>query len=191
MNNDTFIPPVVRQPRGGLPNISGKIILIVIGLALALIVGVGLMLLSSANNPTDRLDQLNGRMTALQAVVEVGKNRAQDTNLKKAVGDASILLISDVRLIAEATATAGATGSNKQIIAAEDETKLIERLETAAVNGQFDQVYVPELIDKYESTIRLLAAVQSSTNSASLKSATSVTKKHCESIVSQLQALTI
>ena len=191
MDNNNFIPPVVNQRRSGLPNISGKIIMIVVGLALALIIGVALMFLARGNNPTDRLDQLNARMTALQSVVAVGSNRAQSSDLRKVVSDASILLVNDTKTISETTALAGASGQNKEIMAAENETKLIEQLETAAINGQFDRVFVPELIEKYEATIRLLTVVGGGTNSPSLRAAATTAKTNCESILKQLQALTI
>jgi len=189
--DNSFISPVAN-PSGNRGNgLSGKFVLVIIGLVVAVLLAAGLLLISGGSDPTEKLDATNAKLTELQLILENGEQNAKSGDVRKINTDARILLVNDIALMSEVSLAAGADGSTQAPAIDEEEDPLLERLNTAAVNGQFDEVYVPELIETYEDTILLLASLERDTSNAAIKSAALTTRKHAETITLQLQALVI
>lgn len=187
--DNSFISPVANPTgnRGG--GLGGKVIFIVIGLVVAALIGVGLMLISGGSDPTEKLDAVNAKLTELQLVLENGQENAKSVDVRKINSDAKILLTNDISLMSEVSLAAGADGSSQPSAPDEAEDPLLERLNTASVNGQFDEIYVPELIELYEETTILLANLEKDTSDPAIKAAAMMTRKHAETITLQLQAI--
>jgi|GEM_PF-4067337 len=189
--DNSFISPVANPSgrRGG--GLSGKFVFIIIGLVITALIAAGLLLISGGGDPAEKLDAVNAKLTELQLLIENGEQNAKSGDIRKINTDARILLVNDIALMSEVSLAAGADGSTQAPAVSEDEDPLLERLNTAAVNGQYDEVYVPELIEAYEEAIVLLASLERDTTSAAIKSAALTTRKHAETITLQLQALVV
>ena len=178
-----FIAPVVN-PRSTGPNKF----LVLGGIAVFLIVVlVGFfMIFSSSSGPNDMVTRANARMGALNQMVASGKEHAEHPDLRKVISEASLLLIGDVAAFKALT-----TEVNEQITAEESEATLLQQLETAAVNGQFDESYVPVLIEKYEDTNNIMELVLTSNISADARQTTEKIIAHNEAMLVQLNKLTL
>lgn len=189
--DNSFISPVANPTgnRGG--GLSGKVLFLIIGIMVAILLAIGLLLLSGGSDPAEKLDIVNAKLTELQLVLENGNENAKSGDVRKINTDARILLINDIALLSEVSLAAGADGSTQPPPVDEEEDPLLERLNTAAVNGQFDETYVPELIELYEESIILLAQLEGETSNSAIKAAAMTTRKHAEIIALQLQAIVI
>ncbi len=185
-----FISPIAnrKQSRSKLPLIAAIVgVLVVIG------GGIAMLIISNANNPVPTMDRLNSRMSALSSYVAEGSKSARSADVVKITSDARILLTGDTATIKKATATAGAQGKSKDIIAAEKQraNAILEDLKSASVDGRFDREYVMTLTEELTDTQDLLDEVNEASSKAAVKSATKSASGHITTILAALDKLSL
>ncbi len=185
-----FISPVAnpKQSRNKLP-----IILAIVGVVGVILGGVALLIASNTNNPVSSMDKLNARMTALSSYVTVGRTSARAADVIKITSDANILLIGDTATLKKATATAGAQGKSKDVIASEKQraTAILKDLNSASVDGRFDREYVMTLTEELTDTQDLLDEVNEASSKATVKTATKNVSDHIATILAALDKLSL
>lgn len=128
-------------------------------LAFGVILAVGAIIFLFANPTADagtESQKLTWRMAALEEYFDYGREYSQSDDMRKFTSESIILLSGDIPRVEEAIKSAGYNKTNADIKAAEADTEKIEELRTAGVNGRFDAVYKPLLLDKLESVMNQL-----------------------------------
>lgn len=177
------VPSKMPQQKSGP---SGKILVIVALLVVAILGGVGLLL--AGQDRTGPLSQrLTYRLEALADILADGKKNASSDKLRKVTGEASLLLSGDITSLTE---TLPKTKGKKPatIVAAESSKPSLERLKTAKVNGTYDLTYTSELTSKLETTSALIEELHKETRSKSLKASLATTYEHIAQFQKDLAA---
>lgn len=153
----------------------------------------GLRFVLGANDTTPAMDRLNAKMTSLNAYTDEARKNARNPDIVKINSDSSVVLKSDALAIQSATELAGASGENKDVIAAEESIRntALEDLRTAAIDGRFDRAYVTLMKDELAQTQLLLKTVTSSSNSSQLTAASRMTNEHITALLDALNKLSI
>lgn len=172
-----------KQPARGA-GLSGRLILVVIGLLVAVFAGIGLLIANQDN--TGALSQrLTLRLEALEDILKDGKKNATSDKMKKLTGELSILLTGDKATI-EAALPATKTKKSDTLTEAESSKPSIERLKNAKINANYDTAYASELTAKLEATSALIRELHSETKSKALKEALDTTLQHLTQVQKEL-----
>lgn len=185
-----FIPSVAN--RRAVSSLPVKIIWIVIGAVVLGIIGAALLFMSRTPNPVDEITRLEAQMQSLIDITSEGRKSVKNPDLSKTTSDISLVLPSDLDTIT--TASGGKnTKPSSSIIAQEKaiSTENLEKLKTAAVNGRFDQAYIPLLIDRLNATKEQLNIVNKKTARPELKSATLATYNHLDGFIRTLSDIVL
>lgn len=186
-----FIEPIANRKPGR--KVPGTLIALIVGIVLVIIAGVGLLIMNTNASPVSNMDRLNARMAALSSYVTEARKSARNPDLAKINSDTSIILSGDIGAIKSATASAGAKGATKDVIAAEKQasTKLLTQLQKAALDGRFDREYLTVMSEQLQSTQTLLREVNEKSSSAKVKTATKSAYDHLSTILKSLDALAL
>ena len=170
-----FIEPVANRktPSSMSPK---KIIIAVVGLSLAVIIGVGLMLVSRTTDPVDEVSMLNLQMANLV------------TMATEASVDAATLLIGDAGNL---TIVTKGIKAKKDITTSEKASfaPVLSEIKSAGVDGRFDRVFVPLFVERLESTQRQAKIVFRRTSQPALKAAASNTYDHLSTVITTFKAI--
>lgn len=161
-----FIEPTnLHSGRVGNPSESRAIIgMLIFGVILA----IGAIIYLFANpsaNPADESQRLTWRMAAMSEYFNYGREYSQSDAMRKFTSESIILLSGDIPRVNEIIRDAGYRKTNKEIKAAEADSEKIEELRTAGVNGRFDVVYKPLLLEKIDSVMDQLNVTDGAMNS--------------------------
>lgn len=179
MSVPTKLPP---QRRG----ISGRFLVIVIVLVLAVLAGLGLMI-ANRDNSGPLSQRLSLRLDALGDILNDGKKNASSDKLKKLTAEASILLAGDKAAIDSKLPSKKAKLS-ASITEAENSKQSIERLKAAKINAAYDAAYTSELTAKLESSRALVRELYNETRSKSFKEILNTAHQHLAQIEKDLAA---
>ncbi len=186
----TFIPPVAN--RRAVRAFPFKILWVVIIVAVLGMIAAGMMLLSRVPSPTDEITRLESKLLTLIDITAEGRKNSKNPDVSKATADINLIVRSDLDLIT--TATGGKNPKpNTTIIATEktDSKEALEKLKSAAINGHFDQTYVPILIEKLEAAKLQLETVNSKSARPELKSATLAVYNHLTGFIASLKDISL
>lgn len=177
------VPGKVPAQKNGF---SGRIMIIIGVLLVAVIAGVGMML--AGQDKSGPLSQrLTYRLEALDDILQDGKKNASSDKLRKVTGDGSILMAGDMTAIK--TALPESKGKKPAtIVAAESSKASLERLKTAKINGTYDAAYSSELATKLETTSALASELYNASRSTKLKTALKTTYEHLVQLRKDLAA---
>lgn len=145
-----------------------KPLLLIGGLIVAIIATVLLVVSLSNSEPTQQMQRLSARLTALKTIVELGDKGLQNGDLRKINSDASILVANEQATLDEYFAALGVAKPDKNITALEADTATVESLNDAKLNGRLDSAYPTALSQKLDSTIALMREIRSKTKRAAL-----------------------
>lgn len=183
---DQIAPP--EKPSTGF---SKKQILLFGGLAGALVLAFGLMMLSSFlknNNPTEKLA---ARLLTVQSVVNDANDGSKIKNSKlRALNSDLRLYVVDV--MREASAPFNSVNIdleelNPNITKLENATAILEHLEDERLNARYDRSYAREMASLLETTLIQMQDVYKNTSSKSLKEFLETTYDNLEPIQQQFE----
>ncbi len=182
-----FIEPVANRktPSSMSPK---KIIIAVVGLSLAVIIGVGLMLVSRTTDPVDEVSMLNLQMANLVTMATEARKNARNPEVSKASVDAATLLIGDAGNL---TIVTKGIKAKKDITTSEKASfaPVLSEIKSAGVDGRFDRVFVPLFVERLESTQRQAKIVFRRTSQPALKAAASNTYDHLSTVITTFKAI--
>jgi hypothetical protein len=167
-SDPVFIPPVANRKAPGIMS-PKKMIIAIVALSLAVILAVGMLLMSRTTDPVDDVATLNAQMQNLVTISTQARKSARNADVAKASIDAATLLIGDASNLA--TVTKG--------------------IKSAGIDGRFDRVFVPIFIDKVESVQRQAKIVHGKTAQPALKAAVSITYDHLTAILATFKAIDV
>jgi len=157
------------------------------GIFVALMVGL-IMLMSSGNGPTQKMQTLAARLITLQEIAKDSQKKIKSGELRSTNSNLSIFLTNTNRDIVEPLEKNGVKVSkiDKTITAKEANEELIQRLEDARLNAIFDRTYAREMSYQLETTAALIKDIYGNTKSASLKTFLETTDSNLQPIKKQL-----
>lgn len=173
-----------KQPRRR--GVSGRALLLVAVLLVAVLAGVGLML-AKKDTAGPLSQRLTLRFDALEDILADGKKNASSDKLKKITSEATLLMLGD-RAAIEAALPAKKPKKIPSLVAAEDSESSITRLKDAKINATYDTAYTSELTAKLETTSALVRELHSASRSKSLKNALNTTYQHLVGLQKDLAA---
>lgn len=179
------VPTPIKMPNRG-NRLSGRTVLIVAGLLVAVLVGAGLMV-ANRDNTGPLSQRLTLRLGALEDILKDGKKNASSDKLKKITSEASLLLAGDMTAISGAVPKSKAKPS-KTVAASEDSAASIARLKDAKINATYNSAYESELTTKLEASSALIHELYNETRNKSLKEALNTTNKHLGQVQKDLAA---
>ncbi len=185
-----YIPPVLNARKAKA--FSNKLIIVVVGAFLAIVLGVGLMVASRANDPAADINKLQAMMQSLGDIAALGTKNAKAPDVVKASTDANILITGDIANLKTVLATTGVE-ANKEIAAVEKKatSTVLTELKTAAIDARFDAAYVPALRSKLEATQIQLKLVHDKTSRPAVRSALLIVDGHFTALIETLNKITL
>lgn len=177
------MPAPTKQPAHGA-GLSGKFIFVIIGMVVAVLVGVGLIVANRDNSGT-LSQRLVLRLDALEEILKDGKKNASSDKMKKLTSELSILLAGDKAAI-EAVVPKTKIKKSDSIAEAESSKPSIERLKNAKINANYDTAYASELTAKLEATSALIRELHGETKNRALREALDTTHVHLAQVQKDL-----
>ncbi|MFZ2494818.1 MAG: hypothetical protein WAW60_03555 [Candidatus Saccharimonadales bacterium] len=129
-----------------------KMVILIIGIIAALIILVA-MILNQGKDPGNESQRLIWRLATLQNMMSLADQYAESPSMQRYNRDAISLLAGRVEAIENAIKAAGYKKTDKEIKKEESQEDKIEELRTAGINGRFNEVYKPMLLQKYSDVI--------------------------------------
>lgn len=185
MGPNYYSTPVAQKPSG----FDKKIIFVVIGIFLALLVGIALMMLGRGTDTGDLLARAVVRQQNLLALTSEAQKNIRSADLLKVNSDAKIFLASDLLLLQSLMQEAGTKGASKEVVASESDPESAERLSQASLNGRYDAAYTAVLSQKIDAQQALLREIFGKTNNPASKQGVSTVYEKLENIQKQLDEL--
>lgn len=178
------IAPETKKPG---PSNRWLVLIAIIGGVVALIVGV-LMLLGSSAGPTDAAQRLTARLQTLQSVSEQSQKTIKSSNLRGINSNLNIFLTNTNRDIVTPLSNidVDAKKLSKNVVAEEKGEKLTASLEDARLNAVYDNTYAREMSFQLATVVALMDEVYAKTNSTSMKKFLEDTIENLEPIKKQL-----
>lgn len=187
--NPVFIPPVMNRKPPGVMS-PKTIIIAIVGLTLAVILGVGLLVLSRTSDPVEEVQTLNAQMQQLASLATEARKSARNADVAKASIDAATFLIGDASNLA--TVTKGIKQNKTVTSSVKNEFEpVLNDIKAAAIDGRFDRVFVPVFIDKLELVQRQAKLVFGKTAQPGLKAAVSTVYDHLTTILATFHAIDV
>jgi hypothetical protein len=188
-SDPVFIPPVANRKAPGIMS-PKKMIIAIVALSLAVILGVGMLLMSRTTDPVDDVATLNAQMQNLVTISTQARKSARNADVAKASIDAATLLIGDTSNLATVTKGVKVKASITASVKSEYDP-IIKDIKSASIDGRFDRVFVPIFIDKVESVQRQAKIVHGKTAQPALKAAVSTTYDHLTAILATFKAIDV
>lgn len=175
-------------PEQKKPGMSGKWVLILIGLGVVGVIFIAISFLSSAGGSTQKLQTLTARMQTLQKISVGAEKNIKSGSLRSTNSTLSLFLTNATRDIEKPLANNGVKikSLDKNIVKKEDGTKVTAALEDARLNATYDRTYAREMGFQLETLHNLMQDIYSSTKSKSLKEFLDTTSKNITPIQKQL-----
>ena len=188
--DSTFIPPVAN--RRNIRALPARMVVIHVGCLLALVVGVGLLMLSRANDPADDINKLQAMMQSLSDITAEGRKYSKNPDVVKLTSDASILINGDTTTLKTVLSTTGIK-ENKAITTAEKTANavVLSELKSAATDARFDRAYVSALSAKLKATQAQLSQVYDKTSKPSIRATTTTVYDHFATLIESLDKLNL
>lgn len=182
--------PNQYQPSAPRPTgVNRKLMFLIIGGVLALIIGVGLIVMSSGDKSGTVMARVVARHNALLLLVNESQKMIISGDLMKINTDASLFLTSDAAILTASLQQFGIKAVPKEVAAAEADAMTIERLAQADSAGRFDEAYKTALSQKIDEHQALLTEAQGRVAKPAAKAAIKSTYEHLENVQQQLKAL--
>lgn len=146
---------------------------LVLGIAAVLIVAIVIIVVGSiAGNKPNSLQQLAARLQSTEKIVGDAQPKLQSSQLRSLNSSLKIFLANTNRDIAAPLAASGITFAkiDKKIIAAESGTDLLNKLEDARLNADYDRTYAREMAYRLDTIIISMQSIFKSTHNQALKS---------------------
>lgn len=156
------------------------------GLLIAIIVGV--LALSSGSGPTQKMQTMAARMTALQEISSNSQKNIKSGQLRTTNSTLTIFLTNANRDAAEPLKKSGVDIKklDNKIKTAENGEKLKATLEDARLNATFDRTYSREMSYQLDTLAALMKQIYAETGSKSLKTFLESTDANLQPIKKQL-----
>lgn len=181
MGQPVPVPSKMPTHRNGL---SGRMLVIIGVLLVAVLVGIGLIV-ANQDKSGPLSQRLTYRLDAFEDILKDGKKNASSDKLSKITSETSILLAGDMTalkaVIPELKGKKPAT-----IVDAESSKPSLERLKTAKINGTYDNTYTSELTTKLGSTTALVRELHSETRSKKLRAVLNTMHQHLTQVEKDL-----
>ena len=160
-----------QSPKVPLLKMGPKLIAIIAGILVLLVIILSVVVNTIASGQREPVERLSARLTTTQAVVSAAQPNLKSSQLRSLNSNLKIYLTNTNRDIAEPLVSAkiDVKKLDKKIVAAESGDKLLEILEDARLNVDYDRVYAREMSYKLETTMILMEQIYSSTSSKKLK----------------------
>lgn len=158
-------------PEQQKPGLSGKWVLLLIGVGVVAVIFIAIFLLSSAGGSTQKLQTLTARMQTLQKISEGAEKNIKSGSLRSTNSTLSIFLTNANKDIEKPLANNGIKPKSldKSIVKKEDGAKVSAALEDARLNATFDRTYAREMGFQLETLAGLMKEIYTTTKSKSLK----------------------
>lgn len=179
-------------PNANKPGMNNKFFFMIVGGGLLLAVIVGVMLLSvvGSGGSTSKLQTLAARMETLQKIADSANATIKSGSLRSTNSNLSITLTNATRDIAVPLKnnSVDIKKLDKAIVAKENGSALVAKLEDARLNAVYDQTYAREMTYQLATVVALMKEIYNSTGSKSLKDFLQATDKNLEPIKQQLSS---
>ena len=158
-------------PEQKKPGMSGKWVLILIGLGVVAVIFDAIALLSSGGGSTQKLQTLTARMQTLQKISQSAEKNIKSGSLRSTNSTLSLFLTNANRDIEKPLANNGVKvkSLDKNIVKKEDGSKVTAALEDARLNATYDRTYAREMGFQLDTLTNLMKEIYTSTKSKSLK----------------------
>jgi hypothetical protein len=175
------------------PGLSRKMTFILAGLGAALVIVIGLALFGAKSaGPTTDMQTLAARLQTLQTIMERSRSTIKSSELRTINSNLSIILTNANRDIALPLKNNNVDVKklDKNIVTAENGTKLSAALENARLNAVYDETYAREINYQLATVLALMKKLYNETNSKSLKEYLNNTNTNITPLKKQLDSFT-
>lgn len=186
-----YLNQISTQPKKSGMNDRFFLFIVGGGLLFAIIVGL-ILLTSSSNGPTQKMETLAAQLQTLQTISSQANANIQDDSLS-ATNSTLTLLLTNINLnIAAPLKTNGVdvTKIDKAISNAENGAALTQTLENAKLNAVYDRTYAREMSYQLATVIALMKEIYNDTHSTSLKTFLNTTYLNLQPIQTQFANFT-
>ena len=166
---------------------------ILAGLGAALVIVIGLALFGAKSaGPTTDMQTLAARLQTLQTIMERSRSTIKSSELRTINSNLSIILTNANRDIAVPLKNNNVDVKklDKNIVTAENGTKLSAALENARLNAVYDETYAREINYQLATVLALMKKLYNETNSKSLKEYLNNTNTNITPLKKQLDSFT-
>jgi hypothetical protein len=168
-----------------------KLIFIIAGVAVALIIGAGLLASGSRDPVQDNLQRATLRYGSTVKLTSDARKEIHNADLNKINSEANLLLNSDSVTITGILTQAYGSKISKEMIASEVDTSSAAKLKEASLLARYDTVYAEVLARKIESIdslfIEIFGQIKNTRSLQGIKTA----QNHTSTLLEQLRALKI
>jgi uncharacterized protein YpmB len=175
-------------PAAKKPGMSNKLMIIIISLGVALVLIVGLMVFSSSSaGPTQDMETLAARLQTLQTISDSSQKTIKSSNLRSTNSTLTLFLTNANRDIVTPLAKnqVDVKKLSKTIVAAENGSKLTATLENARLNAVYDGTYAREMSYQLATVVALMKKIYTSSSSKSMKDFLNSTDSNLQPIKNQ------
>jgi hypothetical protein len=159
-------------PQEKKPGLSNRLFLFIAGggLLLAIIVGI-FALTSSGTGPTQKMQTLAARLTALQSISDKAQKNIKSGDLRSTNSSLTIFLTNANHDIVTPFGKNGVDIKkiDKKIITKESGADLTKKLEDARLNAIYDRTYSSEMSYQLQTVAALMTDIYKNSKSKSLK----------------------
>lgn len=160
-----------KSPKTPLFKMGPKLIAMIGGVLVLIVIILSITVNAIASSQREPVERLTARLTTTQEVVSAAQPNLKSSQLRSLNSNLKIYLTNTNRDIVEPLAAAkiDVKKIDKKITAAESGTALMEVLEDARLNVDYDRVYAREMAYKLETTMILMEKIYNTTSSKKLK----------------------
>ena len=157
-----------QAPKRAPFTLNLKTILFFGGIAVVLVIILGIIVSSLSGGRKETWQQLSGRLATTQTIAEDATQKLKSSQLRSLNSDLKIYLTNTQR---DATEPLKSLGINPEklpgnVTKAESATEMIERLEDARLNAKFDSTYSREMSYQLATILSLYQQLYASSNKA-------------------------